>query len=88
MLTKALQSKIWGSPLTANEREALKRIRSLSKKEKLIMYNAMKKFFIDTGISSKDGKLINRGKLKEFRQMLAEQRKQKSIAQKSSKKLK
>ena len=74
--------------LTAKERESLKAIGSLPKKKQRIIFNAMKKFFVDTGISDKDGKLISRDNLKAFQQMLAEQSEQISLAQKPSKKLK
>lgn len=82
--SKALQTKIWGSPLTAKDKEALKKIHSLPKKQVQMLCDAMKQLFIDIGISSKDGKLIDRKKLTAFRKMLAEQRKQRNLAQKSS----
>lgn len=88
MISKALQTKIWGSPLTAKERKSLKRLGALSSKKKQLLINGMNKFFINTGIFSKDGKLINRRKLTEFRKMLAEQRKQRILAAKPSQKLK
>jgi hypothetical protein len=88
MISKTLQTKIWGSPLTAKERKSWKRLGALSEKKKRLLYNGMKKFFIDTGICSKDGKLISQRKLTAFRQMLAEQRKQRLLAEKASKKLK
>ena len=85
MATKAHEPIKLSRPLTALEREALNKVHSLPRRKQLLVLNAMKRLFIKTGISSKDGKLINREKLKEMLQMVAEQRKQRTLAQKPSK---
>ena len=73
MMTKALELKIWGRHLTVKERQSLKKL--ISDKKRLRLYcNRMKKIFINEGICSKDGKLINRMKLLFFRQTLAERK--------------
>ena len=48
---------------------------------------SQKKFFIDAGICSKDGKLISKKKYNEFQQMMAEMRTRRLGSQKVSKKL-
>lgn len=85
--THTIKRRKLGRPLTRKERESLKFYRSLSKKKQHYIYSSMKKLFIKFGIISKDGKLISRNNLKAFQQMLAEQRKQRALAQKPSKKL-
>lgn len=73
MISKTLQTKIWGRPLPAKEQQSLKKLIS-DKKRLHLLCNRMRKFFINEGICSKDGKLINRMKLIAFRQTLAERK--------------